>query len=106
MSSNPHVLWAYTYRLEPPLPPARLKEIKALLEREHRAAKERAGTWEGRLVADERISHILVLADSPDLTLEANQRLEFALRSLRAEFNLTVPMVVPLARDEDIPQTD
>ena len=106
MSDKPSVVWAYAYRLEPPQSPARLKEIKALLEREHKTAKDRSGTWEGRLVDDERVSHILVLSDSPDLTGEANRRLETALSAINARFNLTIPMVVPLEPVGDVPQED
>lgn len=106
MTTKPPIIWAYTYRLEPPQPPARLKAVKVLLEREHAAAAARAGTWEGRLVADDRVSHILVLSDSPDLTSEPNRRLEIALQSIEARFSLTVPMVVPVERVDDIPPKD
>lgn len=103
MSTKPAVLWAYTYRLDPPQPAARLKGVRVLLAREHAAATERAGTWEGRLVSDERVSHILVLADSPDLTAEVNKRLEIALQSISAGFNVTVPMVLPATPVEELP---
>ncbi len=99
-------MWAYTYRLDPPQSAARLKAIKTLLEREHVTAKERSGTWEGRFVTDDRVSHILVLADTPNLTSEANRRLEDALKAIDARFNLTVPMVVPVEPVEDTPPED
>lgn len=99
-------IWAYTYQLTPPLSVAKLREVKHLLEKEQAAAKARSGTWEARFVADERISHILVLSDSPDLELEANRNLEQALRTINAYYNLTVPMVVDEALDEDIPPKD
>lgn len=103
MSARAPIIWAYTYRLDPPQPAARLKGVRLLLEREHAAAAERAGTWEGRLVADDRVSHILVLSDTPDLTSEANRRLEIALQLIDARFVLTVPMVVPVEHSADIP---
>ena len=103
MTTKPPIIWAYTYRLEPPQPPARLKAVKVLLEREHAAAAARAGTWEARLVTDDRVSHIFVLSDSPDITSEPNRRLEIALQSIDARFSLTVPMIVPLDGDEAVP---
>lgn len=89
------VIWAYTYRLVPPQPASKLRAVKALLAKEHRAAKQRAAVWEGRLVVDERIAHILVLSDSPNLDHEVNQRLEDALRAIDAGFAVTVPLAVP-----------
>lgn len=106
MPSERPVIWAYTYRIEPAQSASRLKGIKALLAREHHAAKQREGTWEARLVADDRVSDILVLADSPDLSLEANRRLETALRAINATFELTVPMVVAAGSPADLPPTD
>jgi hypothetical protein len=106
MSEKPAVIWAYAYRLEPPQEASRLREVKALLAREHHTAKDRSGTWEGRLVDDERVSHILVLSDSPDLTGDSNRRLESALQAINAHFKLTVPMIVPVEPAEDIPPED
>lgn len=106
MSPKPPVIWAYAYRLEPPQRLARLKEVKALLAREQSAAKDRRGTWEGRFVDDDRVSHILVLSDTPDLTGESNRRLEAELLAINARYILTVPMVVPVEKVEDIPQED
>lgn len=94
MTPPTRTLWAYTYRLDPPQTVTRLKAVRALLEREHTAALSRTGTWEGRLVVDDRISHILVLSDSPQLDGDVNRRLETALRALDASFALTVPMAI------------
>lgn len=106
MSAKPPVIWAYMYRLEPPQQPSRLKDVKALLAREHDSAKTRAGTWEGRLVTDDRVSHVLVLSDTPDLTGDANRRLEAELLAINARYVLTVPMVVPVEHVEGIPPED
>jgi hypothetical protein len=89
------LIWAYTYRLVPPQPAEKLRAVRALLAHEHRAAARRAAIWEGRLVVDERIAHILVLSDSPNLDHEVNQRLEDALRAIDAGFAVTVPLAVP-----------
>jgi hypothetical protein len=94
MTTTKPVIWAYTYKIDPPQPPERLNAIKDLLDRESAAARTRAATWEARLVVDERISHILVLSDTPDLSSEANRRLELELKGLQAAYSLTVPMAV------------
>ena len=94
MTVPPRLVWAYTYALVPPQPRGRLRGIKALLEQVHRAAAQREMTWESRLVVDERVSHILVLSESPDVDLEVNRRVEAVLRTLGAGFELTVPMAV------------
>jgi hypothetical protein len=94
MTPPTRTIWAYTYRLDPPQSVPRLKEVRAFLEREHTAALARAGTWEGRLVVDDRISHILVLSDSLQLDGDVNRGLEARLRALDAGFSLTVPMAI------------
>ncbi len=94
MTEPPRTIWAYSYQLVPPQPADRLKRLKAMLDKEHIAARQRQGTWEGRLVADERIADILVLSDSPDLDLEVNRRIEATLKALDVDFALTVPMAV------------
>lgn len=104
MTTTKPRIWAYTYKLDPPQPASRLKGIQALLDRESAAARTRAARWEARLVVDERISHILVLSDSPDLTSEANRLLELELKALEAVYSLTVPMAVGDDPAEDIPR--
>lgn len=106
MPAKPDVIWAYAYRLDPPQPALRLRGVKALLEREHREAIAREATWEGRLVSDDRISHVLILSDTPDLTGPANRRLEIALQLIDARYVLTVPMVVPVESVDDPPPKD
>lgn len=120
MTPPTRTLWAYTYRLDPPQSVLSLKAVRALLEREHTAAHDREGTWEGRLVVDDRISHILVLSDSPELDGDVNRRLETELRALDGGFALTVPMAIsgetptagtaavvpPLARPAVLPPKD
>jgi hypothetical protein len=86
--------WAYDYRIVPAQPEDRLRTIRALLDQEHSDARRRARTWEGRLVFEEQVTHILVVSDSPDQDREVNRRLGLALNELRAEFLLTAPMAV------------
>lgn len=93
-TSESGVRWAYAYELEPALSPERLGAVKALLDGERDAAGEGAGTWASRLVLEERVSHILVVSDTPRQDLEVNRRLERKLRDLKAGFSVTAPLVV------------
>jgi hypothetical protein len=112
MTPLPPLIWAYSYRLVPPQPAEILRKVKTLLDREHRDATKRDATWEGRFVVDERIAHILVLSDSPDLDLAVNHRIEAALRAIDAGYAVTVPLAVvadpavDAAVPADIPPTD
>lgn len=86
--------WAYAYELDPPLPEERLAALEALLEREHALARDGERTWASRLVVEERVTHILVVSDTPQQDLTSNRRLERKLRDLRAGFSVTAPMAV------------
>jgi len=105
MTPERPTIWAYAYRLSPPLAASKLRQLKALLDREHAAAKERTAKWEARFVTDERVAHILVLTDSPDLDREYNKRIEEELHRLEAKFSLTVPLAVDEGY-ESIPPKD
>jgi hypothetical protein len=98
--SSKKPVWAYAYQIVPPQPEGRLNAIRALLDREAIDARTRARTWEGRLVAEEHVTHILIVSDSPEQNLDVNQRVEAQLRDLRAGFSITVPMAVG---DEPLP---
>ena len=91
MSIPPRGIWAYTYRLTPPQSAERLRKVKKLLALEHREATARDGTWEGRMVVDDRVANILVLSDSPDLDRDVNRRLEAELRAIDSGFAVTIP---------------
>lgn len=103
MESSPRTIWAYTYRLSPPLAAQRLRRIRALLAEEQALLAAEQQTWEGRLVVDDRVAHILVLATSPDLTREVNRRIEAELGRLGATFTITLPLEVERddARDDE-----
>jgi hypothetical protein len=94
MSSSSPKLWAYTYRLIPPLAPERLRALRTLLAREQKAAVSRDGVWQGRLVVDDRVSHILVVSDSSDLDDQVNRRLASALHTLDTDYAITLPLAV------------
>lgn len=84
-----------------------MRKIRAVLERERRDAVQRQGTWEARLVADERIAHILILTDSPDLSSDVHHRIAAELLALEARFSVTVPLaLVDDASAESSPPTD
>lgn len=106
MSTTPRPIWAYTYTLVPPRSAEELRSIRKVLDNERRAAAVRDARWEARLVNDERISHILVLSDSPDVDVEVNNRLEAALRAIGAGFAITVPMAVESYPPAGIPRKD
>jgi hypothetical protein len=93
-------VWAYAYQIVPPQPEDRLHTIRALLDRESIDARTRTRTWEGRLVAEEHVTHILIVSDSPEQNLEVNGRVEAKLRELEAGFSITVPMAI---EDESLP---
>jgi len=87
-------VWAYAYLIDPPQPEVRLRALRILLDREHADAKHRARTWATRLVAEEHVTHILVLSDSPLQDLEINRLMEAELHGLEAGFSMTAPVVV------------
>jgi hypothetical protein len=91
---SPRTIWAYGYEIAPPLSQDRLRVIEALVKDEHSSATLGARTWEGRLVVQEQVTHILVVSDSPDQDLEVNRKLEAELRRLEAGFSVTMPLAV------------
>lgn len=91
----PGTLWAYAYQIVPSKAVDHLKEIEALLDEEHRQAKEKARTWRGQLISEEQVTHILVVSDSPDQHTEVNRRIERRLKELNTRFSRTVPLLMP-----------
>jgi hypothetical protein len=87
-------IWAYAYELVPPQPQDRLSGVKAILDREHTDARLLERTWEGRFVAEQQVTHILVVSDGPEQSHDVNRRLESALRDLGANFTITTPLAV------------
>jgi hypothetical protein len=45
-------------------------------------------------VAEEHVTHILIVSDSPEQDLEVNHKVEAELRNLEAGYSVTVPMAV------------
>lgn len=90
----PAPLWVYAYQFAPPLAEEQFSAINALLAKEHSAARRAARTWTAKLVCEQRLTHILVVSDSPDQGRAVNRRLEGRLKRLQAAFSRTVPMVL------------
>jgi hypothetical protein len=93
-NTTPGSIWVYGYQIVPPQTEGRMEPIRALLDDENSNARLGARTWNGRFVHEERITHILVVSDSPDQDREVNRRLESALKELEACFSVTAAMVV------------
>lgn len=89
-SSKP--LWAYAYQLLPPQLADRLRTVQALLDDEHVDARRDGRTWAGRVVPEERITHILVVSDSPEQDHEGNRKLESELKELKAKFSISAAL--------------
>ena len=87
--------WVYAYKLSPPQALARLQTIQPILADALTAAKNEARTWAGTVVLEERVSHILVVSDSPEQNHEGNRKLESELQQLGAGFSITAPMALP-----------
>jgi hypothetical protein len=93
--SPPQPVWVYAYKLSPPQAVARLQTIQPLLADALSVAKNEARTWAGTVVLEERVTHILVVSDSPEQNHEGNRKLESELQQLGAEFSITAPMALP-----------
>jgi hypothetical protein len=87
----PREVWAYGYEIDPPVALDRLETIESLVDEEHTNAKLGARTWQGRLVVDEKVTHILVVSDTPDQDREVNRRLAAELKRLDALFLVSSP---------------
>jgi len=91
----PQPRWAYAYQLLPPQLVERLRTIQPLLDDEHDGARRSGRTWAGRVVPEERITHILVVSDNPEQDNDGNRKLESELKELKAKFSISAPMELP-----------
>jgi hypothetical protein len=92
-SRSPKTIWTYAYQIVPPQAEGRLHSIKQLLDNEHADADRGARTWTGRVILEQRVTHILVVSDSPERR-EVNLRLETAMKELGVRFVMTAPLAV------------
>jgi hypothetical protein len=90
--------WAYAYQIEPPESHTRFSKIKSLLGSAHVAARRAARMWTGRIVVEMRVSHILIVSDSPSRQRAVNRALEAELKRLRLRFLVNEPVALPAAR--------
>src|SRR5687767_3509385 len=88
-------IWTYAYQIEPPQPEELLGGIKTLLDDEHADAQRGKRTWAGRVVLEEKVTHIMVVSDNAQQNHEVNRRLEAALKELKVGYSLTIPLAVP-----------
>jgi|SRR5687767_8319340 len=93
--SPPQPAWAYAYQLTPPQSMERLQAIQPLLDEVLAVARREARTWAGTVVLEERVTHILIVSDSPEQNHDGNRRLETALSELGAEFSITAAIALP-----------
>lgn len=89
---SPKTVWTYAYQIVPPQAASRMGSISDLLDREHADAQRRERTWVGRVVLERRITHILVVSDSPGQDHDVNRKLEAQLKQLNVGFAMTAPM--------------
>ena len=88
-------LWAYGYKLAPPVARTRLAGVRAILDAGHTEARTRAQVWEGRFINGNHITHILVVSGTPAQNGTINRRLEAELTRLDARFSMSTPVEVP-----------
>ena len=81
---SPHRLWVYAYEIVPPQASKRLDRIRALVEGENLAALSGPGAWAGRLILEKKVTHILIVSDTPVQNREINSKLEAELERRQA----------------------
>jgi len=102
----PRTLWTYAYQIEPPEVEERLLSVRTLLDDEHVQAGNGTRTWGARVVTEKRVTHILVVSDSPDRGREINGRLEAELTRLSVGFSMTAPLEVAAGATRAPPGAD
>ena len=90
--------WAYAYQLNPPQPEPRFAKLKMLLRRARQAARRDGHLWTGRIVMEDRITHILVVTDAPDEVRAVDRAIDAELKRLKMGFAITGPARVSLPR--------
>ena len=83
--------WVYAYELNPPQPEPRFRRIRALLHRAKRAAQRGGRLLTGRIVVETKITHILVVTDTPGQVHDVDRAIEVELKHLNMDFALTGP---------------
>jgi hypothetical protein len=87
-------IWTYGYALTPPIARDRIGPLAVLLDDGHTEARRVSRTWEGRLVDQDEVTHILVVCDTSDRDLAINRLLERELGRLEAPFLVTESVLI------------
>jgi len=88
-------LWAYAYLIVLPQPKGLIAALKVMVEQENIDAELVPRIWTGTFVLESRITHILIVSDSPGQNRGINQKIENELKRVEAEFFITEPMTIP-----------
>lgn len=88
-------LWVYGYEMIPPHQKHGMKVIRGLLNEENSLAEKENRSWTARLVTEQRVTHVLIVASSPEVDKDINHRIESKLKELGFRFQLSIPMPVP-----------
>jgi hypothetical protein len=102
-SNRPRALWAYGYKLSPPVARRRLAGVEKLLKAGHDEARTASQVWEGRLINGSEITHILVVSSSPSHDREVNHKLEAEFLRLDAGYSITASVEVVNRRPRPAP---
>jgi len=62
------------------------------------AARRAARMWAGRIVVETRVSHILIVSDSPSRQRAVNRALEKELKRMGLRFLVNEPVPLPAER--------
>jgi hypothetical protein len=87
-------IWAYGYKLSPPVARDLLSGIQTLLDDEHRDAQLTDRIWAGRFINGDEITHILIVSGTPDQDREVNKKLAEEFLRLHADYLVTPALVV------------
>jgi hypothetical protein len=88
------MLWVYGYALGLPGGEHPLREIRAVVTRENRAARRSGQRWAARLIVRPRAAQMLVVGTGPADAGASNRHLEAALTTLGVGLLPMLPMPV------------
>jgi len=89
--------WVYAYQIEPPQSDGRFAKVKTLLRRAHVTARRAARMWAGRVVLQARVTHIMIVSDSPSRRRAVNRALEAQLKRQGVRFSVGEPVLLQVA---------
>ena len=95
--TSPQRHWVYAYQIEPPQSDAQFAKVKTLLRRAHATARRAARMWAGRVVLQTRVTHIMIVSDSPSRRRAVNRALEAQLKRQGVRFSVSDAVVLQVA---------